>query len=268
MLCSCSLEQTPHSKNILPQNSTISQSSPPTAFIAIHLEPGVDPRTTIYQDKYWSSLVDLVALADTYNLKLTLEFTPQWASYVLADSSKLTLVRSWEAEGHEIAVHHHGPHYASTWDGYTNQVDYVSDPDYIGSISDMMALINQLPSSGQVLTGGISDDNDRSPDWPDGVIYSSEGGINGVDDLLGVPTSEDYGGHSVTQLSYAQYTTGALAVSLEDVQYALHTAQDGQVLGIVFHEFNYAEHPDDIEALFKLFQKDHISEKTVSEILG
>ncbi len=236
-------------------------------FIVIHLESGNDPQTTLYQKKYWSALVDLVALADTYDVSLTLEFNPQWATYILEDSEKLTLVRSWEAKGHEIGVHHHGPHHGS-WNGYTNEVEYIDNPQYIGAIDDMMELLNQLPISGKIVTGGISTDEDKDFDWPDGILYNIDGGMNGVDDLLSSPTQDTFAGNEVISLTHAQYATdGKIAVSLQDIDKALGRADDGEVLGIIFHEKNYAEHPEDIEELFQLFQENNVEVETVSEIL-
>ena len=268
LLTSCSV-QTEQNSDLGSGSSHLQKSisSSVPVFVVIHLEPGIDSHSTAYPETYWPDLVKLVALADAYDIKLTLEFNPQWATYILADSEKLALVRSWEAEGHELAVHHHGPHHGESWNGYTHEQEYISDPQYVGTITTMMDLLNQLPVSGKMVTGGISVDEDKDADWPEGIIYGTDGGINGVDDLLSIPSLEEYNGHSIMSLSHAQYATGKLGISLEDIQSGLDSAQEGQVLGIVFHDKNYAADPGDIRSLFELLEDNNVSVQTVSQIL-
>ena len=104
-------------KNTTFQNQTQilnTQEHTRTAFVAIHLEPGSDARTTERPAQYWQTLVNLIETADEHNVTLTLMFNPQWATHILANQTKLDLLRSWEAEGHEIAAHHHSPSYGSS----------------------------------------------------------------------------------------------------------------------------------------------------------
>lgn len=237
-----------------------------TAFISIHMEPGSNPSTTAYPELHWSDLVSLIALADEYDVKLSLVFNPQWATYILDDEEKLAVLRSWEAAGHEIGLHHHGPHHGS-WNGYTDQEEYKDDLKYIGSVEDMMNLLNQLPASGQILVAGIGGEEDVDFDWPDGVIYETDGGADGAADILSNPTKNVYNGHRVISLRHAQYQVGKMSLSLKEIASYLEEQQSEEYMGIIFHEKNYAENPAKIEQLFQLFQDYDVEVKTVQDIL-
>src|SRR3989338_9333525 len=43
-----------------------------TALISIHMEAGSNPSTTDYPALHWTDLINLIALADEYNVKLSL----------------------------------------------------------------------------------------------------------------------------------------------------------------------------------------------------
>lgn len=239
-------------------------------FIAIHLEPGRQPKTTTYQEINWPNLVAIVNLADKYNQKLTLEFNPQWVTYIL-NTDKLSIVRGWEAEGHEIAVHHHGPDHPS-WNGYTNCMDCIRTGDeskYIGTVEDMMNLVSQLSASGTILTGGVTNE---IYDWPEGVIYDTTGGTEKTD-LISTPTKINWAGDLVTQLKYRMYAvTDDYAkypdADLSEIQQGLSTIKDTEVMGLVFHGFNYPTHSQEIEDLFSYFNSQNLHSKTVSTILS
>ncbi len=237
-----------------------------TAFISIHMEPGTNPSTTDYPALHWTDLVGLIALADEYNVKLSLVFNPQWAIYILDDEEKRTLLRSWEANGHEIGLHHHGPHHGG-WNGYTDQEDYKDDLKYVGTIEDMMNLVNQLPASGQVFVAGIGAEEDVDYDWPEGIIYETDGGADPEEDILSNPTINIYNGHTVISLRHAQYQVGKMSLSLEEIEAYLQEPQTEEYMGIVFHEKNYAEDPSKIEDLFQLFEEYNVEVKTVQDIM-
>ena len=237
-----------------------------TALISIHMEAGSNPSTTDYPALHWRDLVNLIALADEYNVKLSLVFNPQWATYILDDEEKLTLLRSWEANGHEIGLHHHGPHHGG-WNGYTDQEEYKDDLKYVGTIEDMMNLVNQLPLSGQVLVAGIGAEEDVDYDWPEGIIYETDGGADPEEDILSNPSINTYNGHTVISLRHAQYQVGKMSLSLEEIESYLQEPETEKYMGIVFHEKNYAEDPSKIEDLFQLFQEYNVEVKTVQEIM-
>ncbi len=242
---------------------------PTTAFISVHMEPG-NKEIPNWPETYWPDLINLIALADDYNVKLTLAFNPQWGTYILADNQRLALLRSWEENGHEIALHHHGPHHAN-WNGYTNQEEYMDDKDYIGTVEDMMNIVNQLPASGQILTAGIGAIIDQEKDWPNGVLYDTNGGPGGISDLLSTPAEKSHNGKDVIELLNAAYMIGTQLtipqVSISQMLEAFETAKEGEIVGIAFHEYNYAEQPNKFEELFQFFQEQNIEVKTVQEIM-
>lgn len=240
-----------------------------TGFIAIHTEvDGVNqsktPRTLDYQEKYWPTLVDLVELADSYDFKLTLEFTPQWASYILLDEERLNLARIWESNGHEIALHHHGPTHGD-WDGYTNVDPEKTDARYIGDIEDMMKIMNQLPASGRIFTAGMTSEK---MDWPRSIIYDTTGGEEKTD-LLSIPKPVFWRELPVTQLRYRQYATRFYdSAELAEIESAYSYAKEDEIIGIVFHVFDYDEKQEKIKQLFESLNENDISIKTVKEILS
>jgi hypothetical protein len=248
-------------------NSTSNITHAQTAFIAIHCEPGNDARTTNRPAVYWPDLVELVELADKYNIKLTLMFNPQWATYILEDESKLDLVRSWEANGHEIAAHHHGPSYGDNWDGYTNELGYDTNPEYLGNMTDYINLLNQLPTGGQIYSGGIAAAPDKPYDWPEGIIYSAEG-IE-MTELLSTPTKIEYNGYEATELTYSLFgfTAGRGTTQMEDLDSAYSTSTSDQYIGIVFHEKNYADAPENYDQLFQFLTDRGIEVKSLGGIL-
>jgi len=202
-------------------------------------------------------------LADKYNHKLTLEFNPNWATYILQDSSKLNLLRSWEQNGHEIALHHHGPTHPD-WNGYTNREDKKSDPKYKGTIEDMMKLINQLPASGKVLTAGATDE---TTDWAQGVIYDTNGGTS-KNDLLSTPQIVSWNGFQVTQLKYRMYAVGIPTdADLNEIESAYSSAKNGEIIGIVFHVHDYDKRKSEITALFESLKNNNLKVKAVKNIL-
>jgi len=252
------------------QEVSIDSNYIPDAFIVIHCEPGENAKTTEEPEEYWSMLEDLVAFADQYNFKLTLLFNPQWATYIL-ENDKLTEVRTWEANGHEIGVHHHGPSYGSLWNGYTDKSGYESNREYIGTIEDMMNLLNQLPASGQVVTGGIAKEADEQYDYPDGILYDVEGTANG--DILSTLTPIMISGHSVTQLTHKKFGQTedqifqGTPATVNDIADALIRAESGQVIGIIFHVHEFEEIKSDLEDLFELYSEKDVHVKSVKEIM-
>ncbi len=232
------------------------------AHIGVHMEIEKDITGFSYQEKYWPVLVDLVALADQYNIKLTLKFIPQWAGYIIIDDKRLSLVRTWEANGHELAVHHHGPSHVH-WDGYTDNPNWKDDRRYLGSIDDMMKLLNQLPVSGQMLTSGQTDED---TDWPDHIIYETEAVPGQGCCLLSSPQRRDNGILLLYTMPYKIDKSGE--VSLEDIEDAISTIKDGQYLGITLTDAGFAAHESDVEKLFILLDSHNVDVQTTKDILS
>jgi hypothetical protein len=223
-------------------------------FISIHIEPGYDPGNIDYAADRWGPLQALVADADAYGHKLTLLFSPQFARWVSQDSTRTALVKFWQSQGHEVGVHHHGPSHG-VWDGYSDSTNQMSDADYQGTLSDMLAEVAKLSRDGSIRTANVGTTDDAVAEWPPDVPYEADGGLGGVSDLISTPQSVVRGGQDVTALRHAQYGTGIQDVTLSDIENAALNLGDGQVLGLVFHDQDYADNP----ALFRdLFQ--HLSE--------
>jgi hypothetical protein len=236
-------------------------------FIVIHNEPGRDAKSTAYAKQYWPALVQLVASADDEGHKLTLLFNPQWATYIMEDSTRLTMLRSWEANGHEIGLHHHGPHMAE-WDGYTDQEEFFNHPEFIGTINDMMELMKKLPASGIIRTAGIPD-TDAVFEYPAGILYDVDGGSNGINDLVSCPSRITWNNHVMTHLTHAKYAESAVVinVSLQEIEQAINNLSKDEVIGIVFHSFEYADNPEVFKTLFAFLSSHDVYARTVTDIL-
>jgi hypothetical protein len=61
-----------------------------------------------------------VADADERGIKLTIMLTAQWSDYIADNPSILSRVQGWEANGHELAGHHHSVYHPGNWDGYSD----------------------------------------------------------------------------------------------------------------------------------------------------
>jgi len=248
-ITSCSCE---NNNNLIPGDIVLDKDI--NFYIAIHHEPGGNPQTTDYPEEYWSSLISLVELADQYNQKLSLEMNPQWATYILEDNVRLDLLRSWEANGHGIGLHHHGPH-QNHWNGYTYQEEFMISDKYIGSIDEMMDLMKQLPASEEILFACVGDQDFF--DYPSEIPYATNGGSEGVEDLISIPTGVEFENANPLQISFALYgNEGNVAVSFEELYEALETADDNEFVGIVFHVYDYQETPVNYNILFEKLNND------------
>lgn len=236
-------------------------------FIAIHCEPGSDPLSTGYAALNWPSLVDLVGSAATHNMKLTLLMNPQWAKYIIEDEHRLALVRVWELNGHELGLHSHGPH-MNSWNGYTNQEQYFNSPDFMGTMDDLMYVVNQLPASGQMVTACIASEN-QEHDFPAGIIYETNGGANKFDDLWSMPTQYTWNGQGVLRVTHARYAASfsEVNIDLQQMSKILDANESDEIMGIVFHCFEYADNPAPYKTLFKLLDERGIHTNTVSDIV-
>ncbi len=240
----------------------------PTAlavFFAVHIETSDHNTQPDSVADEWHMLEAFVALADRYGHKLTLEFQPQWAEYALAHPEALAQIRAWEAEGHEIAVHHHGVSHAQ-WDGYTNTPGYQNRQGYRGTMDEAMALLNQLPADGIPLTGGMTDEE---TDWPATLIYATGGAGMSGGGLRSTPAAATYNGVNVTQVNNQGFVLSrGPAATLEEIQAAVEGAAPGEVIGIVTHPFDFWAHQDEVEELFRSLQGAGVTIQTVSTILG
>jgi len=240
------------------------------AFLTVHLEVSEVPRI----QRLWPRLKELVDLADRHGARLTVQFSIPWAEYVLSRGEQGT-VAAWEAAGHEIAAHHHGPTH-TFFDGYTNRPDlirtdgwYATDGVYRGDMEDFMAVLDPLASDA-IVTAGMSD---AETDWPDGVLHyaTSAGEEPAPSDLLSVPWAATYGGHRVTVVANAGYAIdhlGDAAVTLADVEWRLSTATADQIMGLVIDDNTLDAHFDEIEPLLNLLEEYGAVPRPVRELLA
>ncbi len=236
-------------------------------FIAIHCEPGTLPQSVDYPEQYWLDLRAMIIEADIHDIKLTLLFNPQWATYILNDTNRLTMVRNWDANGHEIGLHHHGAH-MNNWNGYTNQADYQTGPKYLGTISDMMTLMNQLPASGQINTACVATDEDIDYDFPLDVPFRTFGGSDKLGHLWSTPETSTYNEQTVLGVSHARFADILSEVNIDlDEFKGLVVQNQEEVMGLVWHVFNYADNPSAFISLFEYLDDEGIDTWTVSEIM-
>ncbi len=234
------------------------------AYIMVHLEPN-DAQTISSQ---WKLLEELVDLSGEYNIKLTLSFTPQWAQYILDNNEALLQLNSWEEEGYEVAVHHHGVSHV-TWDGYTNAMPFKKRTDYKGDMNDLMSLVQSI-STKQVLSGSMTDED---TDWPAGLLYRSYGNPkNKLQNLLSTPTKYIYNGQEVLELTKSAYMTGKpVDVKLSDIENAINSADiENEILGIALSDdsFSLSLIEGDIKELFELLDSYNVEVRSLSEILS
>ncbi len=238
---------------------------PPSVFV-VHCEP------TRASETMWASLVDLVSLADGYEIPLSIDFTPQWASMILEDRAKLDAVDAWLAGGHEIGCHHHGywgtKERSSTWDGYTNtpwsDIDPQDRAQYLGTMDDYMEILNALPGdrTSGCLGGSASAD---AVDHPCEIVYSTQG--QALEHAVSQPTTEKVGECTVREIGHALLVTqekGALR------QLYLSTLGDN-VFGVVGHVYNFADFPQVFESWFAFLEAmdpSGATRATVSEIIA
>lgn len=150
-------------------------------FFEVHMEPQNAVKES--SENSFNELSEFVGLANSYSIKLTILFTPQWINTLLNDSKKIGKMDEWRKQGHEIGGHHHGPTICP-WDGYTN-LDIASqefkdrqkrvpcpktiraDEKYFGDMDDYLKVIRKI---GEIKTITMSDED---VDCPSENIYSA-----------------------------------------------------------------------------------------------
>lgn len=160
-------------------------SSTPYYFIAIHNEPTPPSSDAIAAN--FLLLTAMIARADSYNMKITLMFTAQWANYIVADYDRFSTVQGWAANGHEIGSHHHSIYHLA-WDGYSNynrelalQVRYdlyQKNELFLGSLDDAYMGALHLINPG-MKAGCVNDEMDKHA-MPDAIIYDTCSGFANI----------------------------------------------------------------------------------------
>ncbi len=231
----------------------------PQAFFTIHVEPNT-PEQIIQQAEV---LEDFVELADEYEIPITIMLSANWPEYFVAVEERLDLLHSWVDSGHEIAMHHHGLSHPA-WDGYSASPAAKKRRDYVGDMNDFMASFDLLGV--EILTGSGTD---SEADWPDGLIYSTDGFEAGSKEYaLSEPTKVMYGGDYVWELRKRGYATNKpVDVSLEFIEGSIGAAEVGQVLGVNTADTHLEENMEKVEELLELLSE-ATETMTVAELLA
>ena len=158
-------------------------------FFALHLDPGPvakegDSPSAARPKEYLDDVLRLVERGDTADHKFTLMFTGQWAHHLQSSECLLPfqegslpgsyayqgelvdsctgLVHALEANGHEIALHHHPAGAPASWDGYSNTPPTGPEQlNYLGTVDDLLERVGQLsangiPGNNELHHGGVS----------------------------------------------------------------------------------------------------------------
>lgn len=201
-------------------------SNIPFHFVAIHCEPA-NANGGKFRD-----LSEIVDLAKKYKIKLTMEFSAQWAEMIASDSEKAGQVGEWKSRyRHEIAAHHHGIHH-SKWDGYTN-VESWPRPK-----ASMDEFLSKLLRIGNISTMCVGGDGDSQTDWLSGVPYSTQGGQD-LMDAVRPPKKCRYNGCTVYELSHSSLRNETDLGRLKNL-YSSSNFNVGDVFGIQLHVADYS----------------------------
>ncbi len=202
----------------------------PKSFFALHCDPPFN----------WDLLERMVDIGNDHDVPFTFEFHPQWADSILADPNKLSQLRQWEIEGHEVGVHHHGLSHAGARDGFMNSDSTLYIPDfndapYRGDMNDYWNLMSQLEGDTAILVGGIDDYN---TDWPVQLDFQTAGGRDGWD-LSSVVTADTLNGKRVCRIDYTFIEDTTYVDELINTWYPM--SNQDSVVGVVTHPFNFGD---------------------------
>ena len=234
-------------------------SGPFATFLAIHFEVGGDTKDLEYQSRFWPAAAGLVELADHYDAKLTLQFNPQWAEYILKENNRLALLKSWQKNGHEVALHHHGYDHRN-WNGYTNRPGKSNAPGYRGRVEDMIDLVARLAAPYKLLSGTITDEGS---DHPECIKYDTEG-IR-IDHARSRPQRVVLGGNNAVQVGMAFLSFDGDIRRFKE-EYA--RSEEDEVFGVVTHEYDFRKNPGMIEEWLRFIRSQGGTIKTVSDIIA
>ena len=230
------------------------------SFLVIHFEVGEDTNNLEYQKKYWPTAVNLVKLADQYSAKLTLQFNPQWAEYILNDQNKLNLLKKWQQHGHEVGLHHHGYDHGD-WNGYTNRPRKEDDPRFRGTARDMMKLMGQLVQPYQLLSGTITDEDF---DYPEDIKYDTEGIL--IKHARSKPKQVTLGrNNKVIQVGMA-FLSFEGDINSFKLEYL--SSKEDELFGVVTHEKDFAKNPVIIEEWLRFIKSEGDRITTVSQLIA
>ena len=234
--------------------------NPYDSFLVIHFEVGgKKTRSLKYQEEFWPAAIDLINMADEFDAKLTLQFNPQWAEYILNDQNKLNLLRKWQQHGHEVGLHHHGYDHGD-WNGYTNRPRKEDDLRFRGTTRDMMKLMRQLVQPYQLLSCTITDEEF---DYPEGIKYDTEGIL--ITHARSKPQWVTLGhNNKVIQVGMAFLSFEG---DVESFKLEYLSSKEDELFGVVTHEKDFAKNPMVIEEWMRFVRSREMTIKTVSQII-
>jgi len=236
----------------------------PYSFFSVHCEEDTNPTT------YYPYLKELVNTADSYSIPLTIMFNPSWINYILEDQSKIDEIHSWQANGHEIALHHHGPSHGG-WNGYSNmpkeeaealhkQWNPHSRKTYKGTVDDYFSKLKELAYPYEVKSGTVTD---KWTDMPEEQIYDAEGRAEG---RTSKAVTNIYNNHTTYRINLrAGY--GDLSSKCKEEYNSLDSYD---IYGPGGHVIDFAKNPEVAESWFKfLYEKDNkgAKRKTIAGIM-
>ena len=228
------------------------------SFIVVHCEPEAESQGE-HQVLTFPMLVAIMQAADTYGAKVTFALSPQWASFLLVRPRARQLVRSWVANGHELAYHHHGYSNKDTparWDGYSDMPVAVTDPEYRGTAEDAYNLVSAVLPAVPVASGLMSD---AHVDWQPGLTYKAWGG-----GLISLPTSEVIMGVDVQVLTYAAIQ---FSVSPAEVEAAIPLLGPDASIGLVLHAYQLPDVMEDMLTMLSSLNAAGMAPVTLSSLL-
>ena len=234
--------------------------NPYGSFLVIHFEVGGDTKNLEYQKVYWPSAINLVDLANQYDVKLTLQFNPQWPEYILNDQNKLNLLKKWQQHGHEVGLHHHGYDHGD-WNGYTNRPRKEDDSRFRGTARDMMKLMGQLIQPYQLLSGTITDEEF---DYSEDIKYDTEGIL--FIHARSKPKQVTLGrNNKVIQVGMALLSCEG---DIESFKREYQKLKENEVFGVVTHEKDFAKNPVIIEEWLRFIKSEGARITTVSQLIA
>lgn len=213
----------------------------PQSFMVIHCEPN--------NSNLFPKLEQMIEVADSAEIPLTIMFTPQWADLILDDPAKILKIRQWQINGHEIAAHHHGVEAQNSWDGYTNLSPGLwPDPQhYKGNMHDYIVLLNQLAGDSLILSACIPPADD---DWPPGILYRTEGHWAG--DAISQPVFQTVNEHDVVLVRHGLIINTSNVDSL--ILLYNNNTRPIDIFGAVTHVKNFNDHEDYLRQWFNFIR--------------
>ncbi len=244
----------------------------------------INNRSLAYQKALWNTAIKLVQVADKYKFKLSLALNPQWAEFILKDEQKIKGLKTWINNGHELAFHHHGINHID-WNGYSNRAqnkhfnkknlnsrftEKLNSTDYRGTVKEgfgqLKKLALKIDSSYKIKTGCITD---TAIDKPDDIFILTKGSLVFDKDFISKPTAVKLPNREkIYWLNHYQlrsnFNTGRnpnlysenqnmekTKEELNKIKKNYNKANHDEIVGIVFHLFDYYRAPQIYTSLFK-----------------